>query len=308
MKTNFKLSLALSSLLLFSGCGSDDDDNNNDEVVNENSGVSNVEIDGDKTLFFYNSNTGKQFTFETNSSKWNNLNSDENSSFYTLDKEAGKMFYWADQPAETIDEKIVMLKENYDFETDGNLTYENFLYLGHFHDSELASHSPSEFSPENIVEAKEKALIRLNTYFSHQLEIRDEISEAMEDENQTLCNFFVPTHEHDEEEHEEEAIPHYAISETGIVYVFEEGENGLEKVGYVPLNGVSECSKNESGMTSSGEGVFVFSGETQKLYLVDSHDDGDYHEHSNWSLSELIPNFEATQMIGFGSGEHAHEY
>jgi hypothetical protein len=289
-----RLSLVL--VLLFAGCDSSD---SNDS--------SSVEIEGDKTLIFYNSNTQNQYVYFTETGEVQNLNSDSESNFYMPNKDRGTMFYWADEYTDgEIDEKVVMLKESFE----GNISYQNLIYIGHFHDTELASHSPDEFAPENISEAKQKALIRLNSYLAEQREIEEEISEALNEENETLCNFFVPFHEEHEEmetEEEHEEIPHFALSETGKLYIFTEEESELKKIqAPVVLNGVTECSKSGSGITSSPEGVFVFSEETQKLYLVDAHG-MDYHQHSQWSLGEFLPSsFEATQMIGFGLGEDAN--
>lgn len=297
--------VALGALLTFSGCG--------DSGSNDNGGG--AEIDGEKLFFFYNQLSQAQMTYDTETSESGDLNSDPESNFYMYDKEAGRLLYFPDEYQEgEVDEKVVMLKASYDYAVDGNLTYEDFIYLGHFHDEELAAHSADEFAPENINDAKTAALLRLNRYLAEQEEIKEEIKEAVEAEGESLCNFFVPEHHHEDEHEtdeadEEEAVAHFALSSSGKVYIFEEQDDALVSIqDPVQLEGASECAADESGITSSGDaGIFVFLKSTQKLYLVDAHG-LDYHQHSQWDLTEFMPSsFEATQMIGFGEGEHDHD-
>lgn len=309
MNTYLKMTgLALSAMLVLSGCGSSDSDSH------DNHGA---EIEGEKLFFFYNHMSQEQYAYHSDHGDYENLNSDPTSNFYMSDKESGRMIYWPHESTDangtvSIDEKIVMVKADYDFAEDGNLTHENLIYLGHFHGEELAAHSPDEFDPESekwasfsetIQQKKANALKALNLYLAEQNEIKEEIAEALSNESETLCNFFVPHHE----EHEEEA-PHYALTQDGELYVFKEGANGLEKYqGPLALDGASSCAMNESGITSAGEhGVFVYMYSSKTLYLVDEHG-ADYHEHSKWGINELLPSsVEPTQMIGFG-GESDHE-
>lgn len=300
--------VALGALLTFSGCG---DSNNN------NGGG--AEIDGDKLFLFYNQLSQEQMTYDTHARKSDDLNSDPTSNFYMFDKEAGRLLYFPDEYQEgEVDEKVVMLKASYDFAVDGNLTYEDFIYLGHFHDEGLAAHSADEFAPQNMNDAKAAALMRLNRYLAEQEAIEEEIRDAMEAQGETLCNYYVSMHHH-EDEHtdenstedadEEAAVAHYGLSSTGKVYIFEEQDDALVSIqNPVVLDGASECAADESGITAFGdEGIFVFLKSTQKLYLVDGHG-LDYHQHSQWDLDALMPSsFEATQMIGFGEGGHEHD-
>jgi len=328
MKNIMKLSaLALSAVFVLGGCDSSSSSN----------GTDGAKIDMEKLFFFYNHNSQEQYTYETDHDESKDLNSDATSPFYMSDKVTGRLIYWADEISEgEIDEKVLMLKASYNFAVDGNLTDDNLIYLGHFHDEELVAHSADEFSTENIDEKKVATLKRVNLFLAEQEALKEEIAEAMTAESEELCNYFVPHHEehddhedeeaeHDDHEDEEaehedhedeeaehedhedeEKVQHYALSKTGKLYVFVDGESGLEKVNSsVILDGASECLADESGITSAGEdGVFVYLKSTRTLYLVDAHD-ADYHQHSQWKLDELLPSsFEATQMIGFGSGAH----
>jgi len=302
-----KTVLPILLLIAISGCDSDNDNNN---------GSNGADLPDEKTLVFYNQTTADQYSYDTDSETAGDLNADATSNFYMVGEDTGRLFYWPDEYTEgEVDEKIVMLKADYDYATDGNITHEDFIYLGHFHDEALAAHSADEFDPasESYSAAKGEALVRLNTYLAEQDAIRTEITEALETvaPTEALCNFFVPSHHHDEEEgEEEESIPHYALSDAGKLYVFEENTSAeLESIqSAISLEGVDSCTAMGSGMTAYGEhGVLVFSSDSQKLYLVDSHG-LDYHQHSQWDLSEFMPaGFSADMMIGLGEGE-AHDH
>ena len=362
MKNVIKMSaLALSAIFILAGCDSDSSSDNG----NENGGSS--AINYEKLFLFYNNGTQGQYTHNGENGKNTDLNADATSNFYMADKEKGKLLFWADEYEEgKVDEKVVMLKDSYNYATDGNITHENFIYIGHFHDETLEAHAASEFAPENITEKMAAAMVRLNTYLAAQEALKAEINEAVVAEGEALCGYFVPAahaehdeheegheeeghehedsnateehahedhnateehageennatmrdmheegHDHDEHEHEGEGkTAHYALSQTGKLYVFVEGEAGLEKVqpGII-LDGASECVVGENGFTTGPEGVYVFLNSSRKMYLVDSHG-ADHHVHSQWSIDEFLPSsFEATQMVGFGSGEHEdHEH
>jgi hypothetical protein len=314
--------LALSAILALGGCGSSDSDSGSDDSsLQESMGA---EIDVEKLFFFYNHLTGEQYTYDTTTREVANLNSDETSNLYMSNKGHGHIIYWPHQTTDEngtaiIDEKAVMVNESYEYGVDGNLTHENLIYLGHFHGEDLAAHSSAEFDPDSNISAtyseaikvkKANALKALNIYLAEQNEIKEEIAEALDSEGETLCNFFVPHHEHEDNETEEETIPHYALTEDGELYIFTEGENGLEKYqGPLVLDGATSCSKNESGMTSAGESsIFVYMHSSKRVYLMDSHG-ADYHEHSKWEIGEILPSsVEPMQMIGFGGIDEDHEH
>lgn len=309
MKHTTTIFAVLISLLIFlNGCTS------NSDATKE--GESGADVEGGKLFLFYNQKTQAQYTYDSEHDKNSNLNSDASSNFYMLNKEAGELFFWSDEYEEgKIDEKVVMLKASYDFSRDGNITADDFFYLGHFHDDELAAHSADEFKEANVSDAKKAALVRLNLYLAEQEAIKEEITEALSAQGETLCNFLVPHHEEHEEHntsmHEDEhEAPHYALSSSGKVFVFEEHNATLElKQSGLILDGVYECTEGESGMSATADGLFIFSKLTQTLYLVDAHG-LDFHVHGSWKLNELLPSsVEATQMIGFGgSDEHEHEH
>lgn len=335
MNTGLKVTgMALGALLTFAGCGgSSGSTSSNDNSTNSTSAPSGTETGQEKVLYFYNHLTDQQYSFDTSTGKATNQNTAINNDYNTAEnnddtlrsyidmagKDDGRLIYWLDDE----DEKIVMVKASYNYATDGNLTYDDFYYLAHFHGTEIAAHSNEEFSPdsnetETIKAKKAAALARLNVHLAEQEEIKAEISEALVNlgSGETLCNFFVPEHHHEDEEegHEEEATTHYALTNTGKVYFFQENNSSLElfQNTAVHLTGASSCVATESGITSSSEhGVYIFLKETQTLYLVDEHGE-DYHEHSKWKLTEFMPSsFEATQMVSLNIGDaeddHDHE-
>jgi len=303
------LLLSLVMGAIFTGCGSSDSDSDKTPTVNLPDG---------KTLLFYNKNSNAHYSYDTEHEKAVNLNADSTSNLSMTGKGEGAFLYWPDEYAEgMIDEKIVMLKSTYNHTTDGNITSDNFIYLAHPHGEEFAAHSSDEFKEEALSDKKRAALTRLNTYLALRQDQAQEISEALTalDGTETLCNFLVPHHEEHSDEHNESAhahsekTPHYALSATGKLYIFEEDNESLKSIqAPVVLEGVSTCAQDMSGLTAYGEaGVLVFMESTQTLYLVDAHG-LDYHQHSKWTLSEFMPaDFSATSMSGIGESEdHEH--
>jgi len=62
----------------------------------------------------------------------------------------GKLIVWDHKTPAGIDQKIVMLDDGFNI-NEGNLTFNDFHYLGHFHEEDnvqvFAAHSNSEFDP-----------------------------------------------------------------------------------------------------------------------------------------------------------------
>lgn len=292
----------LCAAFLFSGCGSDSSSDNN------NGDISALTVEG-KTFLFYDATTGSQYVVDPDSQAINSLDTNESSNFYMLGKQAGSLVYWPDET--TGDAKVIMLKEDFSV-AEANITHEDFYYLGHFHGADLAAHSADEFAPEAASAAKLATLQRFNTYLQDQEQIKAEIKEALSLEGEQLCNFYVQDHAHEEDTNatQEEAAVHFALTQSGKVLFYVEGESGLEKIQgqlAVNLSEASTCEVGKSGITSTHAGVYIFLESTQKLYLVDSHG-LDYHEHSAWHLDEFMPSgFHATQMIAFGDGDSEHE-
>jgi len=172
----------------------------------------------------------------------------------------GKLIVWDHKTPAGIDQKIVMLDDGFNI-NEGNLTFNDFHYLGHFHEEDnvqvFAAHSNSEFDPATASSKKKGALVALNKHLLEQEEIKQEISEALPS-GEELCNFYVFAHEeHDdhnasEEEHEEAA--HIALTKSGKVYVYheEEGKEGLHQESVFALDGVSSCEEDKSSDLTTG--------------------------------------------------------
>ncbi len=279
--------------LCLGGCDSDDDDsgdaaaahqeeNGGEEAAADDNSTHQDESDHDgmhsadadlpdgKTLVFYNQDNNAQYSYNTTSEQAQNLNQDPSSNFYMLDKPVGRLFYWPDEfaPGE-VDEKVVMLKQNYAYTPEGApLDHEDLIYLGHFHGDELAAHAAAEFDPNGEPapsEGKLAALDRLNAYLGEQDALKSEIEAALQavDPNAAICAFLVPEHEHEHEheghdahddadghddaEHdhamemsaaeddtadhgEDASLPHYALASSGLVYIFQDEGEGLQPV------------------------------------------------------------------------------
>jgi len=141
-------------------------------------------------------------------------------------------------------------------------------------------------------------------------EIKQEISEALPS-GEELCNFFVFEHEdHNDHHASEEASPHIALTKTGKMYIYEEDSSGLKaSQSSFTLDGVMECEEDKSSIIKSGNhGVFVFSAQSQTLYLVDSHGE-DFHQHSKWTGSKFLSaGFTPTQLAGISKSDDDHNH
>lgn len=288
---------------LFTGCGSDSSSGENND-----GDISKLSAEG-KTFIFYNQTTGSQYVVDPDHGVLSSLDTNASSNFYMLGKEAARLTYWPDET--TGDAKVIMLKNSYSLE-DGNVSHEDFEYLGHFHGTDLAAHSADEFDPAVASEKKLATLGRFSNYLREQAEIQAEIEEALSNEGEELCNFYVAKHHHEEDANAtQEPAVHYAITKSAKVLFYVDGAAGLEKVQgqlAVNLSAANTCEVGKSGITAAHDGVYIFLASTQRLYLVDSHG-LDYHEHSAWDLSEFMPSgFDATQMVGFGEDDGEHEH
>ena len=288
---------AVVTALLFTGCGGG----------SGTSGTGNVDLPDGKVLIFFDNATSQQYMYDTDSETFTNMNgTGEN---YDMTGKNGKLIVWFHHTDSGVDQKIVMLFDDFDI-NEGNLTHQYFHYLGHFHEENnvpvFAAHSADEFDPDNNASQKKlKALTALNAHLLEQEEVKEELEQALP-AGETLCNFFVFEHDHEDENGtEEEAAPHIALTMSGKVYIFEEnGGNLMQSQASFALDGVTECKENESSIVQYSEhGVLVFSAETQKLYLIDEHGI-DFHQHSSWDISYFLPNgFTPTGFAGIGEGE-----
>ncbi len=194
-----------------------------------------------------------------------------------------------------------------------------FSKLVHFHGTDLAAHTAEEFNNPEPGSAVEAAFTRLNAFVAEQEALFDEVAEALP-AGQQLCRAFVDPHlalehEHEakaEEEHEHGELAHFALTDSGRVYIFHEEENGLEQAqGFVKLDDVTsilDCNRTTVARASD-DGILVFVPETQLLYLVDSHG-SDFHQHATWAVSELLPQGVRADLIAvLGAGsEHDHDH
>lgn len=255
----------------------------------------------------------------------------------------GSFLYWPDfrivNEEEKLDGKYLLMKPGYQTE-DVVLggTADNpgdFVQLVHFHGDELAAHSEDEFhgadtcsqadQDAGTCSGKYNGLQRLNAYVSDQVALQSEIAEALPEE-QNLCRVYIDPYqkfEHEqeeasageanaEEEHAHGDLMHFALTDSGRMYFYEEGEAGLESTqGFVALDDVTSianCTRTTIARTSE-DGVLVFIPDTQKLYLVDSHG-GDFHQHSTWDLADILPTGMTADMVAvLGEGEeHEHDH
>lgn len=283
------MALALSALVVLSGCGSD-----SDTAAGAGSDPLELESDG-KTLVFYNDSAKTQYAYNVDSTVVTNLQNAEDASgndisnFNMKDGESGKLTIWIDNKGDTNasnDEgKVIMFNEDYSFSDDGNATWENFYYLGHFHGDHLAAHSNDEF---NVTSGgKFNAMIRLNEYLSEQNTLEQNLSSVIPSAADGLCGFHTFVSEDDE-------TFYYAMGKNGTMYVYDENITtpALDSVAIT-----DSCSENEFGMSSTEDGVLFFSTNTEKVYSIDSHEDGIYHIHSSWDLSQLIGDGKSAQMM-----------
>lgn len=266
-----------------------------------------LDLPNGKTLIFFDNSSSNQYLYNTDTEVYENMNADASNNYNMKDKH-GKLA--------TIDGKIVIFHDNFDI-NEGNLTSNDFYYLGHFHTEDdkkvFAAHSHSEFDEATASDEKKAVLNEINAHLLEQEDIKQEISEALPS-GEELCNFFVlgeegeHHHHHDEKvsnKTEEVAPPHLALTKSGKVYVFKDGENGLTSTQpEFALDGVTNCEEDKSSIIRYNDhGVLVFTADSQKLYDVDSHG-LDFHQHAYWTASKFLPTgFTPTQLAGIGEGE-----
>ena len=307
-----KITIASLATFLFIGCGSSSSNNNNDNTdVNL---TSSLDLPDGKALIFFDNATSNQYLYDTTADTNTNMNTDANAT-YNMTDQTGKLIRWDHETTSGVDQKIVMINDDFNI-NEGNLTYNDFHYLGHFHEEDnvnvFASHSNSEFDPTVSSDAKKATLVSLNTHLLEQEEIKQEIAQALPS-GEELCNFYAFEHEdHDANATEEHgASAHIALTKKGNIYVYEEdATTGLtESQSSFSLDGVTNCEEEKSSIIKNNDdGVLIFSAETQTLYLVDSHGE-DFHQHSKWTGSKFLPtNFTPTQFAGIGESDEDHDH
>lgn len=335
MKRTNKLiltSLLCSQALFLSACGSSDNNDSNDPDPTS------VGLPEELNLSLLNVSTGAYYSFNTTTETLTDLNelakASQDSSVQNLEitdtSILGHFLHWPDfrmsGDEELLDMKYVLMKPTY--ESGSAIDSTQFVQLAHFHDEELAAHSAEEFADPEEGSNVAAGLERLNSFVTEQGDLEEEVGEAMPDGEQ-LCRAYVDpyvkfemeeeAHEEEgaeaetEEEHEHGELVHFALSDSGRLYFLEEGESGLEQMqGFVTLDDVStisNCSHTSISRVSE-DGVLVFIPDTQKLYLIDAHDGADFHQHSTWDISAVLPAGVTADLIAIiGSGEdHDHEH
>lgn len=294
MKKNniYSVALFLTAALVFGGCGT--------SSSSDAAKADPLELESDgKTIFFYSASTSKQYAFNVDSQSITNLNNeldadDNNISNFNMDSSKnGKLFVWVDDKGDTNssnDEgKVVMFKQSYSYANDGNVSWEDFYYLGHFHEERtgyhLAAHSNSEFNVTSG--AKFDAITRLNKYLASQNSLEQNLSNAIPSEANGLCAFHTFTNEANK-------TFYYAIGRNGTLHIYDANITtpALDSVAVA-----AGCEINKAGVSSTEDGVLLFFANTQKLYKVDSHEDGIYHIHNTWNLSQLLGEGKTAQMM-----------
>jgi len=122
---------------------------------------------------------------------------------------------------------------------------------------------------------------------AQQYTLEQNLSNAIPADANGLCGFHTFVSEEDE-------TFYYAMGKNGTMYIYD------EEITTPALDSVAvtdSCSPNAFGMSSTEDGVLYFSADTQKVYSIDSHEDGIYHVHSSWDLSQLIGSGKSAEMM-----------
>ena len=283
-KYNLLFSVLASSMFIFSGCDSDDN-------KSTDSGMEEHYDEDQRTLIFYSSTTNDHYAYNVEEKKLLDLNNKQAceydiSNFTVSSEEKGKPFIWLDNKGDdnisNDEQKVIMFKDSYSF--DRNITWEDFIYLGHFHSEEdehhLAAHTNSEF--KDAIGQKLLALKRINLYIAEQNALKESFG------SETVCG--VQTVYSHEEEHNEKIF--YVMGTDGYLTIYDEDKKALDRV----LIG-SSCQSDRFGMSVTEHGVWIYLADNSEIYKVDSHDDGVYHIHSRVDVSDYIGNADAEFMI-----------
>ena len=257
-----------------------------------------------QALFFYGSTTNDHYVFNTETQTLTNLNSGvaglEN--FMMQDTDNGRLFAWVDNQGDTNasndEDKVIMFESSYSFASDGNATSANFHYLAHYHDEDLDAHTNEEF---NVTSAdKVTTLQRLNQYMSEQETLKATLASQAEILNAgtTICDFYTVRHE----EHNE--TNYFVLGTDGTLYTYED-DGVITFKDSAPISSAG-CEIGKSGMSAAEEGVIIYL--QSKLFLVDSHEEGATHVHSEWDISEVLGDGKGVDMmVGIRDLEHDGE-
>jgi hypothetical protein len=338
-----KLSAVLGiSALLLSGCGGSGGDSDTEYSLGLPAGLTIAMVDVNN-LEYYSLDTTTEELTDLNALADESGDSAVQKLRLTDTSVLGSFVHWPDfrvvNDVEMLDGKYLLMKPDYVPSTTvlGGTEESpgNFVQLVHFHDTDLAAHSTDEFygadacsqadQDAGTCSGKYYGLQRLNSFVTEQADLEIEIAEALP-EDQTLCRAYIDPYqkfEHEQEEaleesggeiqeeaHDHGALTHFALTDTGRMYFYQEGEAGLESIqGFVELDGVNsvaDCSRTTIARASE-DGVLVFIPDTQKLYLVDNHG-ADFHQHSVWNLAEILPEGTTADMAAILGEGTAHEH
>ncbi len=288
--------MILGLALMLSACGDSDSSSESSEALELESAK--------KALFFYGASTNDHYSFDTETQALTDLNSDTEAlhEFKMDANDDGRLFVWIDNKGDTNssndEDKVLMFDSDYSFADDGDATWEDFHYLGHYHDDDLAAHTNEEFDVTSG--SKYDAMVRLNIYLQEQetlktlLAAQPEITSA----GTTICDHYTVTHEEENETH------YFVLGTDGTLYTYEDdGAISFKDQTVVTSAG---CTAGRSGMSAAEDGVLIYL--QSKLYLVDSHDDGVTHVHSEWDISEVLGDGKGIDMmVGIRSLDHDDE-
>lgn len=300
--------LFLALALVLSACGGSDSNDSNTSEVHED-----VHLESAKqVLYFYGASTNDHYAFDVTTDLLENLNDDNVTALESTD--SGKLFYFRDDQgddnASNDVDKALVFKSTYSFTDDGNATWEDFYYLDHLSNGERHPHGNDEFNV--TAGSKYTSMIRLNEYLAEQEQLKNDLAQSIADESivgvgqssQSICNFYTVIHADEGETH------YFALGTNGKIYTFDDSTTNFKDVTLVSSAG---CEVDKSGIVEAEEGVLVYLGSTSTIYLVDSHDDGVTHVHSEWDASEVIGDGRSIDMmVGIGSlesdgEEHDHD-
>ncbi|MCG8486589.1 MAG: hypothetical protein MI756_03890 [Chromatiales bacterium] len=323
----FFASILCTQAFLFNGCGGSSSNNSSDDGTN-------LGLPAEMQLIMLNALTGAYYSFDSTTETRTDINemaaASQDSAVQNLQitdtSTIGHFFHWPDfrlsGTEELLDMKYLLMVPEY---TPGDpIDADQFVQLAHLHGEELAAHSAEEFRDPEAGSNIAAGLERLNSFVDKQKDLEEEIAEVIPAGEQ-LCRAYVDPYLQFEleqeagaeegeggEEHAHGALVHFALTESGRVYFYEEHEGALEELqGFVTLDDVvtiSDCNRTTIARVSE-DGVLIFIPDTQLLYLVDAHG-GDFHQHSTWATSLLMPEGVNADMIAIigGGEEHDHDH
>ncbi len=323
LKKSLRASLLLACGAVLGACSSSSSD---DAAAG---GSASVDMPEGLSLVLLNASTGAYYLFDAETETRTDLNDlaqrSQDSAVQKLlisdTSTIGHFFSWPDfrvaNGQEMLDDKYLLMKPGYI--PGSEISADKFVQLAHFHDATLAAHSADEFANPEPGSSRAAGMARLNSHVSEQAELVAELA-AVLPAGETLCRAFVDPYvkfEHEQEpagegaaEHEHGDLVHMALTTSGRMHFFAEGDAGLAPTqGFVKLDNVTfieNCDRTTIAHASE-DGVLVFVPDTQRIYLVDSHG-GDYHQHSTWPISAILPRGVRADLVAvMGAGaDHDH--